>query len=82
MVTSEDPSGRSPLAIAFGFASRITSVCLNLVIPTVIGYWADKKLGTGHLLMFCGLFFGMAIFVWQLCSLVKSLEEQPHDLDQ
>ncbi len=81
MVGDADPSGRSPLAVAFGYASRITSISMNLVIPTALGYWADEKLGTKHLWLFCGLGLGLLAFIWQLMGLVKDLEKQTQNKD-
>ena len=45
----------SPFAQAMQWASRITSVSLELVVPILVGYWLDQRLGTRVLCAILGM---------------------------
>lgn len=54
------PDDRSPLAQALAWSSRITAVSLEMVLPGALGYWIDRKLGTGLVFLVVGVAAGMA----------------------
>lgn len=41
------------------WAMRITSLALEMVVPTVFGIWADKTWGTGPWLVLAGAGLGL-----------------------
>jgi F0F1-type ATP synthase assembly protein I len=43
---NSSPGDRSPLALAYGWAVRITTISLEMVLPGLIGLWIDSRLGT------------------------------------
>jgi F0F1-type ATP synthase assembly protein I len=56
----ESPDDRSSIAEAWAWVSRITSVALEMVLPGVLGYWLDQKLGTVLVFLVLGVILGMA----------------------
>ena len=53
-----------------------------MVLPALLGYWADQKLGTIILFTFLGLILGMTGAIWQLVQLVSGEEFQTPESDQ
>lgn len=51
---------RSAIAVALAWSTRITAVALEMVIPAVIGYWLDERLGTVMVFVVLGAILGMA----------------------
>ena len=66
---------RSPMAKAMSKVSEIIAICLMMVIPALIGYWGDQKLGTGLLFTLTGLMLGMLAAILQLKRLVSSTNQ-------
>lgn len=62
---------RSPLAIGLAWSSTISGIALQAILPSLIGLWIDRKLGTVLLFFFLGLVLGMTSAVIQLLRLVK-----------
>ncbi|HEY4761325.1 MAG TPA: AtpZ/AtpI family protein [Thermoguttaceae bacterium] len=65
------PDGRSPLALALEWVSRITAIAMEMVLPIVIGYWIDKWLGTKVVFLILGLIVGFVSGIWNLVKLTK-----------
>jgi F0F1-type ATP synthase assembly protein I len=65
------PDGRSPYALAMEWVTRITTISLEMVLPGVMGYWIDQRLGTKALFLLIGLSFGLVGGMWQLIKLTK-----------
>lgn len=61
---------RPPMAIAMEWVSKITSVSVMMVLPAVVGYWADSRWGSGPWLLVLGATAGLAIFLTQLLQMV------------
>jgi hypothetical protein len=64
------PEVRNPMAEAMMWVSRITTIALQMVLPTLAGYYADSYLGTRFLIL-VGTGIGMALGFWQLLSIAK-----------
>lgn len=47
------------MAQAIAWSSRITTICLEMVIPAVIGCWLDQWLGTGMVFVVVGAAVGL-----------------------
>jgi hypothetical protein len=67
----ESRDGRSPIAIAAAWASRIMTVALEMVLPAVLGAWIDGKLGTRAVATLIGVVLGMALGLWHLVRLTR-----------
>jgi hypothetical protein len=57
------------MAVAMAWASRITTVSLEMAIPPVVGYWIDQRLGTRVVFTMLGAALGMTAAIWQLTHL-------------
>lgn len=57
---------RSPIAQAMDWATRITGLALEMVVPAVIGYWLDTKLGTKFAFLIGGMVLGFITGMRQL----------------
>ena len=65
---------RSSHAKAMDRVAQITTISLCLVLPVLLGYYADQWMGTGFLLTIVGLLFGMVSAGVQFRKLLVSLE--------
>ena len=45
MVTNP-PEDRSPIALAYMWVARITTISIEMVAPGIVGFWLDGQLGT------------------------------------
>lgn len=66
-IPSDDRSG---MAIAYEWAWRIIVVSMEMVLPGVVGYWVDTKLGTVCLFLVIGLAFGGVGSVYHLLRML------------
>lgn len=71
------PTKPALTAIGRGFqiSNKILSNCLGLIIPVIIGYFVDQRLGTTPALVLIGSVIGMVIGGFQLYSLVQFLDQ-------
>jgi len=69
---------RSPMAKSFSKASEVTSISVMMIVPGLIGYWIDQKVGSVLGFTLLGLVLGMGVAVRQLMLLVSS----PADVGQ
>jgi len=53
------------------WSSRLTAIALEMVLPGLLGYWVDQKLGTGILLLILGVAVGFTAGLWNLIKLTK-----------
>jgi hypothetical protein len=65
------PDDRPPLAVAMEWVSRITTISLEMVLPALLGYWADRKLGIRGLSV-VGVIVGFGVGMWHLIKLTKA----------
>jgi ATP synthase protein I len=66
-----EPDDQTPYVLATMWVSRITSIVLEMVLPGVLGYWVDQKLGTRVLFLIIGVILGFVGGLWQLIRLTK-----------
>ncbi|MBL8828947.1 MAG: AtpZ/AtpI family protein [Planctomycetaceae bacterium] len=62
---------RSILAIALQWSSTVMTISIEMVVPGLLGYWADSRLGTGFLFLMLGMLFGVTLGIWQLVRLTQ-----------
>jgi hypothetical protein len=72
---------RSPAAIAYGWASRIMVVAMEMVLPGLAGHWLDEKLGTKVLFLLIGLALGSTAATFHLISMTRA-DKRPKSIDQ
>jgi F0F1-type ATP synthase assembly protein I len=51
------------------WASVIVTISMEMVVPGLIGYWLDQRLGTVVLFVLLGFAGGMTLAVWHLVRL-------------
>ncbi|MBL9125413.1 MAG: AtpZ/AtpI family protein [Planctomycetaceae bacterium] len=70
----DDPpvDDRSSLAVAAAWASQITTVAMEMVVPIALGYWVDTWLGTRVVFVILGAIGGMSLGIYHLMRMVSS----------
>jgi len=64
---------RSSVAQGFEWASRITAVSLEMVLPGIGGQWLDKQWGTNFLGLL-GFALGVSLGILHLLAIAKEAE--------
>ena len=62
---------RSAMATAMAWASRVTTVSMEMALPPLLGYWADQWLGTGILFVVLGAILGLVSGTWHLIRMCQ-----------
>jgi len=57
----------SPLVRYLKYSHLGLQFCISVGLPTGVGIWADRRLGTGVLLTLTGLVLGFGAGVYALC---------------
>jgi hypothetical protein len=57
---------RSALAVAWSWATRVMIVAAEMVVPGLVGYWIDQKIGTQVVLTLVGFAAGITLAVMHL----------------
>ena len=76
---SDDTSqndGRSPIVQGYVWATVITTMAVELILPILLGVYADYKFGTKYLFLLLGVFLSCVIMVVNFFKLVKSKDFQ------
>jgi hypothetical protein len=63
------------MAIAAAWVSRLTAISLEMVVPGLIGYWLDQKLGSRIVLTLIGFGIGLSLGTWHLIRLAQTGEQ-------
>jgi F0F1-type ATP synthase assembly protein I len=58
--------------IAYAWASRITTVSLEMVLPGAGGHWLDRRLGTLPVFTVIGFTFGLILGIWHLLKMTSA----------
>jgi len=72
-VPPDDQNKRSPAAIGYEWVSRVTTVCLEMVLPGIGGQWLDERWGTNFLALL-GLVIGVTVGITHLLAMTKQAE--------
>ena len=67
------PDGRSPIAVAMQWASQVTTISIEMVLPLLLGVWVDRRLGSRALFTILGGIAGLWLGIWNLIRLAKVL---------
>jgi F0F1-type ATP synthase assembly protein I len=65
------PDDRSAVARATQLASSVITVSLEMVMPILVGYWIDQKLGTKAVFAILGAAIGLATGIWSLIRMTQ-----------
>jgi len=59
------------MATAMEWTSRITTISMEMVLPPLLGYWLDSKLGTRAVFVILGAAVGMTLGIWHLLKITS-----------
>ncbi len=68
---AEPSDDRSPMAIAFQWSATIMTISAEMVVPGLLGYWLDQRLGTGVLFLLVGFAVGGTLATLALMRIAK-----------
>ena len=68
---NKPPDDRSQLALAMAWASRITTVSVEMVVPIVGGYWLDEWCAAEPVFTVAGAAFGLTAGMWHLLRMTR-----------
>lgn len=68
-----NPPAKKPDSLAQGYvwATRISSIALQAVVPAVVGYWLDGRWGTFPWLLVVGSAVGLVILIRELLRITS-----------
>jgi hypothetical protein len=78
-VRDKSPHDPTPVVIAYQWAARIISLAIEMVVPGLVGLWADNRLGTKVLFTLLGFGAGMTFAGWQLIKMTARLQRDRGD---
>jgi F0F1-type ATP synthase assembly protein I len=67
---------RTRLARAYHRATQVATIAIGMVIPPIVGHFADEKWGTKVLFTILGAVLGLAYGIWHLMKLAGSANNQ------
>jgi F0F1-type ATP synthase assembly protein I len=73
---------RSPVSVAAAWASQVTSIALEMVVPPVLGWWLDQKLGTSFVFVTVGGIFGFCAGMLSLLHVARVSQGWKGDRDR
>jgi hypothetical protein len=73
---------RPPLAVGMEWASRVTTISMEMVVPALIGYWLDQRWGTHNVLLSIGAVLGFIIGLRSLIQLTRNMPRGPSNGDR
>jgi hypothetical protein len=74
-MNSNNPDGRSPLAVAVHWASQVTTVSVQMVLPILLGVWVDRSWGTKAVFTILGAAAGLWLGIWNLIRIARALAD-------
>jgi F0F1-type ATP synthase assembly protein I len=67
------PDDRAAFARAMELATLVTTIGLEMVVPSAIGYWLDQRLGSKPAFTVLGVVLGMTVGIWHAIRLGAEL---------
>lgn len=65
------PEPRDPLSLGIMWASRVTTIAVGFVVPTILGYYVDRWLGSRPAGILVGTVVGFAAGMLQLVRIAR-----------
>lgn len=62
---------RSPIAVGFAWAARISAAGLSVVVPMLAGSWLDSRFGSRPAGLLVGLTLGSVVGLLQLIRIAR-----------
>jgi F0F1-type ATP synthase assembly protein I len=59
------------MAVAMEWTSRVTTVSLEMVLPALLGHWADEWLNTKAVFLIAGAVLGLVTGMWHLIQMTR-----------
>jgi F0F1-type ATP synthase assembly protein I len=75
-MVNNTPDGRSPIAVAIHWASQVTTISIEMVLPLLLGVWVDRWLHTKAVFTVLGGSLGLWLGIWTLMRIAKELAAQ------
>jgi F0F1-type ATP synthase assembly protein I len=72
-MVNNTPDGRSPIAVAIHWASQVTTISVEMVLPLLLGVWVDRWLNTKAVFAILGGILGLWVGIWNLMRIAKEL---------
>jgi ATP synthase protein I len=69
---SEPPEHRLPWAVAMEWASRVTTIALEMALPPIVGYWLDRRFGSAPALAIVGAVLGFCAGMLHLTRIAQA----------
>ncbi len=60
------------MAVAFEWAGTVMTISLEMVVPGLVGYWIDQRLGTRVLFLLMGFALGGFLATLALMRIAKN----------
>jgi F0F1-type ATP synthase assembly protein I len=70
-VSGASNDDRPPMVVAMYWVQQVTSISIEMVAPAGLGYWLDKRWGTGPWVLAVGAVLGFLLALWHLLALAK-----------
>lgn len=67
----DESDDRAAIAGAMSLASTVTTIALEMVVPALLGFWIDRKLGIAPLLTSIGAALGLFVGIRSLMYLTR-----------
>jgi hypothetical protein len=52
------------------------TICVEMVLPGILGLWVDEKLGTAAVFTLLGAAAGLTLAIWHLLRMTSSQEKR------
>lgn len=65
------------MAVAAAWASQVTGIATEMVVPPMLGLWVDRKLGTGFVFVTLGGILGFYAALRSLLRMAKVTQGKP-----
>ena len=62
---------RSAMAIAFQWSFTVMTIAAEMVVPGLLGYWLDQRLGTKAVFLLLGFVLGGILAAFALLRIAK-----------
>ena len=68
---AKPPDDRSAMAIAFQWSFTVMTIAAMMVVPGLMGYWLDQRLGTKAVFLLVGFVLGSILAGFALMRIAK-----------
>jgi len=70
-MTENTPDGRSPIAIAIEWSTRLMTIGLEMALPAAAGYWLDLHISTSPVFVILGALLGFIAGMFHLLQIAR-----------